>query len=302
MSTKKEGICALCQKSSILRESHIVPKLVIDWLKKTSGTGHIRRSETPNLRVQDGCKIPLLCQDCEQLFGGWEKHFAEDIFIPLHKNPESRVSYGPWLEKFAVSVSWRVGTLFKNMSWLSHLPTKLVHATEQSLQTWREFLLNLRSDPGRFEQHLLPWDAIVNSTDTDIPANINRFLLRAVDRNVGYTQEQAFVYAKMCRIMLIGFIEIPSPWQWKGTKLNVNAGWIGGKVHYKLPVSFGEFLKDRAREMARANASISKRQKDKIKKDYSRRDLDEVVESESFRALHQDVLLFGEDAFKETGD
>jgi len=298
----KKGICALCQKSSILRESHIIPKLVTDWMKKTSGTGHIRRSETPNLRAQDGPKIPLLCQDCEQLFGVWEKRFAEDIFIPLHESPESRVSYGPWLEKFAVSVSWRVGTLFKNKSWLSHLPTQLVHAIEKSLQTWREFLLNHRSDPGQFEQHLLLFDAIVNSTDTDMPTNINRFLLRTVDRNVGYTEEEMFVYAKMCRIALIGFTKILHPQRWEGTKLSVNEGWVGGKVHYKLPVSFWEFLKDRAREMARANVSISKRQRDKIKKDYFRRDLDKVIESESFRALHQDVLLFGEDAFKETGE
>lgn len=301
---EKEGICALCQKSSILRESHIIPKLVTDWMKETSGTGYIRRSGIPNLREQDGPKIPLLCQDCEQLFGVWEKRFAEDIFIPLHESPESRVSYGPWLEKFAVSVSWRIGTFFKNIGRFSHFSQKRIHATDECLRTWREFLLDLRPHPGRFEQHLLPLGAIACATDRDLPVNINRYLLRGADMTVAHakSKEKAFVYAKMCRIVLIGFIEMSYPQRWKGSKLNSNGGSVGGHTHYQLPVGFLEFLKDRARNAARAYKSISQRQKDKIAKDYDKKDLDEIVKSESFRALHEDVLLFDEAAFEETDE
>jgi len=58
MTMIRKGICALCKKNRTFRESHIVPGLVIDWLKKTSRTGHIRSSDVVNLRVQDGYKIP----------------------------------------------------------------------------------------------------------------------------------------------------------------------------------------------------------------------------------------------------
>jgi len=302
MGTKKVGICALCQKKSKLRESHIIPSLVFDWMKKTSATGYIRRSETPNLRVQNGYKIPLLCEDCENLFGVWEKHFAEEIFLPLYKNSESKVSYGPWLVKFAVSVSWRVAIFYKNMGWLSHFSQRLLNATDQCLLAWREFLLDLRLHPGRFEQHLLPLDAVKYTTDTDLPANINRYLLRTVDMTIAHARvkEKAFVYTKMGPIVLIGFIEMPYPERWKGSRLDPSGGSVGGHTHYQVPASLFEFLKDRARNAATAYRSISQRQKDKIAEDYDKKDLDAIAKSETFHALHEDVLLFGEDAFEET--
>lgn len=301
MGTKKEDICALCQKKSKLSESHIVPGFVFDWMKKTSGTGHIRRSERPNLRVQDGCKISLLCEECENLFGVWEKHFAEEIFLPLYKNPKSKVSYGSWLEKFSVSVSWRIGTFFKDIGRFSHFSQELLNVTDQCLRTWKEFLLDFRPDPGRFEQHLLPLGAIADTTDRDLPVNMSRYLLRGVDMTVAHekTKERAFIYAKMCHILLIGFVEMPYAERWKGSKLNSNGGSVGGQTHYQLPASFWEFVKDRARNASRAYANMSKRQKDKIAEDYHKKDLDEIIKSESFRALHEDVLLFGEAAFEE---
>jgi len=302
MGTKKEDSCALCKKKSKLSESHIIPRFVSDWMKKTSATGRIRRSEIPNLRVQDGYKIPLVCKDCENLFGVWEKYFAEEIFLPLHKNSESEVSYGPWLEKFVVSESWRVGIFFKNMGWLSHLPRKFIDAIDRALKTLNDFLLDNRPDPGQFEQHLLPLDAIQYYKDTDMLANINRYLLRAVDINIGYTKTEIYTYAKICHILLIGFIKILRPEQWRGTKLQVDKGIVGGQKHYQLPVGLWDFMKDRARNAARAYASMSKRQKDRIAEDYRKKELDEIVKSESFRALHEDVLLFGNGAFEEPGE
>lgn len=302
MGRKKEDICTLCQKKSELTKSHIIPRFVMDWMKKTSATGHIRRSEIPNLRVQDGYKMPLLCEDCENLFGLWEKHFAEETFLPLHKNSKSAVSYGPWLEKFAASVSWRIGIFFKNMDWLSHLPRKLIESIDRALRTLNDFLLDNKPGPGQFEQHLLPLDAIEYYKDTDVPANINRYLLRAVDINIGYTKTEIYTYGKICHILLIGFIKILHPEQWRGTRLEVDKGMVGGQKHYQLPVGLWEFMKDRARNAARAYASMTKRQKDRIAEDYRKKDLDEIVKSESFRALHQDVVLFGREAFKETGN
>ncbi|AKL95575.1 hypothetical protein CACET_c21280 [Clostridium aceticum] len=79
--------CALCKKKAELKNSHIIPKFVTDWIKKTGPTGFLRDTNNAfRLRVQDGLKVHLLCGECEQLFSKHEKIFAEKIFIPYLKD------------------------------------------------------------------------------------------------------------------------------------------------------------------------------------------------------------------------
>jgi len=61
-----EGTCRLCGTHATLHLSHVVPAFVFRWLRKTSGTGHIRSTEEPNLRVQDGMKRFWFCSACEE--------------------------------------------------------------------------------------------------------------------------------------------------------------------------------------------------------------------------------------------
>ena len=89
-----------------LQESHILPRFVFRWLKETSATGYLRSGQQPNLRVQDGLKLHLLCQDCKQRFNHWGTQFANEIFHPMTQGTAERASYGPLL-LFWVSVSWR---------------------------------------------------------------------------------------------------------------------------------------------------------------------------------------------------
>ena len=100
------GKCGLCEKESILKQSHLLPGFIFKW-KKRRGTGFLRASKNPNKRVQDGLKPYLLCANCEQLLGVWEKTFSEKFFKPFHINPGTHVNYSEWFLKFAVSVSWR---------------------------------------------------------------------------------------------------------------------------------------------------------------------------------------------------
>ena len=74
------GICALCRDEAELRQSHIVPSFFGAYLKETSATGYLRGAATPNLRVQDLCKEPLLCDSCECRFSTWEKKYKEEAF------------------------------------------------------------------------------------------------------------------------------------------------------------------------------------------------------------------------------
>src|SRR4030042_4769769 len=104
-----EGLCALCEKHAELQLSHIIPKFIARWIKKTGATGYLRNVE--NERVQDGIKEPLLCSDCEQQFSRYENYFAKNFFRPLTKYvkfPKQTIPYDENLVKFILSISWRV--------------------------------------------------------------------------------------------------------------------------------------------------------------------------------------------------
>ena len=56
--------CALCDLETKLELSHVVPKMAVRNLKKTS-VGNIRNSVNPNMVVQDSEKHYMLCEKCE---------------------------------------------------------------------------------------------------------------------------------------------------------------------------------------------------------------------------------------------
>jgi len=293
-----KGICRLCKADGELRESHIIPSFVYKWLKTSSGTGFIRFGEYPNLRSQDGFKSYLLCDECESFFNLWETEFANSAFHPLNKGRGAILHYGPWMLKFAVSVSWRVLTFFVEEKDLSHFPPNLQKKASIALSYWQNFLLGKSPHPDRFEQHMLPFDRIESFNYPDMPPNINRYILRTVDIDTVHAGDKsAYVYSKIGRIVLIGFIEMPNPREWKGSKLHVKNGVLGSK-HYTFPAGFGDYFIDKAKRLIKIQGSMSKNQKRKIDKTY-RRDSDRAANSESMKATDYDVNLFGEDAFTD---
>jgi hypothetical protein len=291
------GHCALCSKEKELQLSHIIPCFVFKWLKASSVTGHFRHGETINKRAQDGDKVYLLCRDCEQLLGRNEDIFAKEIFIPLHKD-ESIEQYGPWLLKFSTSVSWRVLTYFKNYLDLKHFPENLLMSVDDALRTWQAFLLNELSTPGDYEQHILPFRGLIgNYSGPDMPSNFNRYVLRSVDIDVACSKTEAFVYAKMCRLLLIGFIEMDHKERWRDTKVHLDHGNLE-KEHYKVPATVSNFMFYKARRLQAVHKKLSERQRGRIDKDY-RKHPTKYRDSEMFKAITQDSLLFGEAAFDD---
>jgi len=291
-----KATCHLCNKHRELKESHILPKFVYKWLKDSSGTGFIRFGETPNLRVQDGYKIYLLCDECEGLFNKWETEFANSIFHPLNQGISNTFNYGPWMLKFAVSVSWRVLTFFIEEKDLSHFPPILQKKAKIALSNWKKFLLGQAPHPSRFEQHILPFDRVEQFTYPGMPPNINRYILRTVDIDTVHSGDKAaYVYSKIGRIVLVGFIEMPYPREWKGTKLHVKRGVLGSK-HYILPTGFGDYFIHKAKRLIAVQQSMSENQRKKIDETY-RKDLDRAADSETMKAMDYDVSLFGNNAF-----
>ena len=101
------GQCLLCHETRELRRSHIIPKFVSDWQKASSATGYIRNAKAINVRFQDGDKERWLCDDCEGRLNVWETPTATHVFHPCNRRDPIPYEYGPWLLKFAISVSWR---------------------------------------------------------------------------------------------------------------------------------------------------------------------------------------------------
>ncbi len=291
------GYCRLCKQEKELVESHIIPNFVYRWLKESSVTGHFRFGETINRRVQDGTKAYLLCGDCEQLFGAWENTFAKEIFVPLHEGGATKV-YGPWLLKFSVSISWRILTYFKECLDLNHFSEDLLRSVDNALNVWQEFLLGKRLHPDKCEQHILPFRGFISDrSDPDLPSNFNRYVSRSVDIDAACSKTHAYVYAKMCRILLVGFIEMSHRERWRDTKIHVKKGTLE-KQHYRIPMVIRDFMYYKAQRLQEIQRTMSGRQWNKVGQDY-RKNLNKFQNSEMFNAITQDFILFGEDAFDD---
>ena len=127
--------------------------------------------------------------------------------------------------------------------------------------------------------------------------NMNRFMIRGTHINLVYSQgKPAFMFTKMGRMALFGFIEITYLRRWKGTKVHVREGHVGGNI--SVPSQVLEYLADCARKVGEQYSSISPRQKEIIA-DTLRRDPDRAAASETFEAMDHDVRLFGKTAFLE---
>lgn len=286
--------CALCSKQVELRESHIIPKFVFNWLKDTGGP--IRSKSEPNLRVQDGVKESLLCDDCERLFSEWEKLFCEKLFLPLHGDytVTTPIRYEYWALKFAVSVSWRVLLYYYQLHDLSHFSKKQQTAALGALVVWKGFLLGELQHPGRFEQHLVTVDVIKNYIGPKISPFLNRYLTRSVHMDVICTQTSAMVYTKMGRVIIFGNIQ-GNTTRWKGTKLHVNKGLVMQKG-YRLPQSIAAYWNNKANEVAEALSKVSPKQKQIIERNILE-NIDKLATSDFFRGMQYDVFHSGKNAF-----
>lgn len=288
------GICRLCAANTKLRLSHIVPAFVYRWLKESSGNGHIRSTSEPNRRIQDGPQEHWLCTECEDRFNRVETSFATQVFHPYLAASGGRFRYGSWLLPFCTSVSWRVLMYLLEKGAAKEMSASAQDRIVKAEAAWREFLLGKTPHPGVYRQHLLPLDQIESATG-GMPSNVNRYLMRAIDLDLCHGGETVFVYSKLGRFIILGFVHEPNPGQWVGAKVNANEGVVEPRS-YSLPKAFGEYLMEKAGRVPEAMSSISGRQQAKIE-DAFRSNIDRIAGSDFFKAMQADVEMFGEAAF-----
>lgn len=192
-----KGICELYKIESDLKESHIYPKFVINYTKKT-GSKYFRKVIEPNKREQDGIKLHLLSERAEQDFSKREKWFAEKIFIPyLSGNYE--LSYNENLYYFVISFLWRILVLnLKDNTvkdkWYYNL---IVKAEEE----WRDFLITGKLPVDNLNSNLFFTDR-VKENNTDLKG-VDFYLTRAMDGTIVDNEPQTclLVYGKFNRFI-----------------------------------------------------------------------------------------------------
>ena len=287
--------CPLCGSPHLEARSHIIPAFVFDYLKESSGTGFMRSFPAPNLRVQDGVKQPLLCNEHENLLSRSEGDVAQRLFRPYHADTSIVVSYDAWLVHFCASLCWRVLFIFSRLG-LNNCNSEQKALVEQALDRWKEVILGHTTDVGLFELHLVRMDVMKSASGSIWPPNMNRYLARAIEMDVAATPSSAFVFVKLCKLIFVGFIQMKYPQEWINTRIEatgvIQPGYSG------VPTMFGTFLAEHARHMGELQAQISEKQKAKILAS-AMADAERSANSDSFEAMRYDLAMFGRDAFED---
>jgi hypothetical protein len=269
------GICKLCGANAPLIFGHIIPAFVIRWLKKTSATGHFRSLGTGE-RVQEGEREYLLCANCEQRLGRFEKQFSEQIFLPYQKHPQPQVfAYEEWLLRFVVSLHWRVLALYPNAS------SAVAQACAAAAEEWRQYLLEQSPNPGTAEFHIYFVDVVSHST-FELPKKFNWYMARSIDASAMYKDHgDAGVYVKLPRIITVSFIKLQNQRdKWQGTKLAAR-GTLTIPQQVYIPI-FSQLLLERAKLLDAAPPMLTARQKQKIERQ-AKTQPEMIRNSDSFR-------------------
>jgi hypothetical protein len=106
-----------------------------------------------------------------------------------------------------------------------------------------------------------------------------------------------FVYSKLGRFAILGFMQLKYPKRWVGSKVRLRGGALK-PCEYVFPIQFGEYLADRAKRVWAAMDGISEPQQRKID-EAVRSDLDRFANTDLFKAIQLDVEMFGRAAFRK---
>jgi hypothetical protein len=282
--------CKLCKEIKELQLSHIIPKFIGRWLKKTSATGYIRNVVKANQRIQDLPKQYLLCKDCEKLFSGFETKFAENIFYPFHNENRKLFHYDTWLQKFIVSLNWRVAISGMNNKLPNNHPSYF--HLENTLETWRRFLLDEINNPGRNKNHII-FIGIVDMNDfykVKFTHEMNIKFLRSVDfATVIDNEERIFVYSALAGILFVSHIYPTSFKGWTNQTKVTKRGTLKNLQNCH-DYTFGSFLTERLYSINHMIESLSQKQENLIYKE-ALLDIEKSMKSKSFGLMNQLIKI-----------
>lgn len=280
-----KGKCRLYDEESELRESHIIPRFIIDYFKST-GSRFIRAFATPNQRRQDGIKRNYLSQKAELDFSKKEKWFAENIFKPFLENGQSSFVYDENLYFFLLSVLWR-GLLHQlELPEINKEPNlKILLKVEQE---WKSYLSG-KGRPKEFRDvNLFLADGIA-SHDTGV-TGVDYYFTRTIDFTIlaDDSGQCIYVYCKFLRFIIWSTVKDVHP--------NLNTELIikreGGAINYPQKIQ-DAYIMQSLLERVRIIESLpgpSEAQMDKIMAEVVKNP-DSLFQSRAGRAIFNDFRL-----------
>lgn len=266
--------CELHNAEADLCESHIIPKFVYKWMKKT-GPGRFRQMGKLNSPLQDGIKKYMLCKECEDKFSKKEKWFSEKVFYPYIEDNELVIKNEKELMYFVVSVLWRVLKLFKDDGNDYNFKSDLDNAERE----WRNYLLSDTSMSKYNNFHLF----LINS-DYWIEEKSDFYFSRAVDIDIVQNENICFIYAKFSRFMLIGEITGLNENSFQYSNLAYEDEFSSKNQMINEPLIL-EFLSNRVSNL-KGYEDLSETQKRK-NTEYYKNKLDGIKDSDYMRILNK---------------
>ena len=260
------SICSLCKEQKTLKKSHIIPKFVGAWIKKTSVTGRMRAGMTPNKRVQDLNKDYLFCGECEQIFSRFEKYFSEKIFKPFLNANNPIIEYNEYLRKFTVSILWRLLIYFyPEVKWKNN---KNKAAAENMETTWRNYLysdVNLIDDQlYMLMLKMVPDAKPIEGTTLDI----NWYFYRSTDGTIAQSDDESFVYVKIPGFAFFASLNNNPLQYFKNCHILNNGSFNFNTQDVELTIF--RFLYQRSRVALSPSSKMSQTQRERIKEDYEK--------------------------------
>lgn len=284
--------CLLCQKEPQGELSHIIPSFAFKWLKKTSATGFLRNASSPNRRVQDGEKYPLLCEGCEDLFSGFEREFANRMFHPYTKDKKGGIEYERWFLKFSASIAWRaLHHLWHNADASDGpLQEELNDKLDSPYQTWKEYLLGNVESPGNHRLWCCPVDDISNASLKNKPIGMSTYFTGAIDLDLVSNSSSGFVYIKLPYFLFFG--EIFNDTKRKFSS-NLQVRLKGGKLaegDMHISEDILNYVLERGKISKDKNAELSDKQKELLEKSVQK-DFSRAKNSRSMKSFLADEAL-----------
>lgn len=210
--------CVLCGKNSGLKVSHIIPKFVGRWIKRTSLFGKLRQMAPPYDRQQDLYKLPLLCDSCEKFISKFEDYFARNVFYRLNKNYKALrkielmnrycIKYDAQLLKFIISLSLKNLFIHEPDYFCKSVPEKTQNQITNAITDWKSFILTGSPITDKWAHYLIFWYEIpLSNPKEQIPTEW--YLRRGTDVTVASNEDhsEVFVYSHLPSISLISAIE-----------------------------------------------------------------------------------------------
>lgn len=276
------GKCQLCGKTTQLMLSHIIPKFITNWIKRTSATGYISQGTPDRKRIQDSHKLYLFCNNCEQILSRSEKKFAERIFNP-YKSNKSEFEYSEWLILFSYSIVYRTICISKIENERNNEREKI-----ENLKLYlKDCILNNNVDCCPYDLHIYFNEHATWHENFDIEFNFLQYQKRATDLGILISNDFTNIasYSLLAGIVIWMCIDPPVQEEWQGTLIE-KKGCLNSKFQIP-PYHYMDYIVKRYNKIQQSK-NVSERDQERIVQHFINNQ-ERVKKSDSYNVMCQEL-------------